>query len=100
MCYTANTQDVSHVNDTMAPKLTGRQLNYDPPNDAEADRNLQKLNEFISNRPKSDDNQIHQIILPESMTIESGEALHFFYFGFLLKQTIRMFYLLCRIAKQ
>lgn len=97
MCYTANTQDLSHVDDTMVSKPTGRQLNYDAPNEAEADRNLQKLNEFISNRPKSEDNHIHEIIIPESMTVESG---NFLFVGFIWKQLTRKFSLVFRIAKQ
>lgn len=73
MCYTANTQDISHVNETtIGSRPTGRHLDYnDLPNEEAADRNLEKLNEFINNRQNKDDDRL-DITIPETMAPESG----------------------------
>lgn len=76
-CYNANTQ-VTQVNDTsIASHATGRQLTFESPNEAEADRNLQKLNEFINNRQTTDNDQMHNVVLPETGATESGKNSFF-----------------------
>lgn len=73
-CYNTNTQDVTQVNDTsFASHATGRQLTFEPPNEDEADRNLQKLNEFINNRQTTDNDQMHNVVLPQIGVTESGK---------------------------
>lgn len=72
-----NTQhDVSAVNDSIRP--TGRHLEFDPPDESEADRNIQKLADFIKNRNQDDDASYDA--LPNTVPPESGKLNWIFFF--------------------
>lgn len=76
-CYNSNThQDVSHVNDSVVSRPTGRALTYEQPaesGDTEVDANIQALADFITKSKQGNDRQQHQYVdLPNTAPHESG----------------------------
>lgn len=76
-CYNSNMQqDVSHVNDSVVSRPTGRVLSYDQPNtsgDTEVDANIKALADFINKGKEGNDRQQHHYIdLPNTAPLESG----------------------------
>lgn len=78
-CYEASsTQEIpcTQLNDSIRP--TGRQLNYEPeggpnaPDESEADRNIQKLADFIKNRKDVDDDYGNHVALPNTVPTDTG----------------------------
>ncbi|XP_055297166.1 DNA topoisomerase 2-binding protein 1-A [Sitodiplosis mosellana] len=75
-CYNSNIQpDVSHVNDSVVSRPTGRVLNYDQPGtsgETEADEHIQALADFISKGKQGNDQQQQQYAdVPNTATFES-----------------------------
>lgn len=71
--YSVNMQPtVSHINDTVAPRPTGRALTYEQPGETEADKNIQALADFIKQGKKGNNEPAHYADLPNTAPFESG----------------------------
>lgn len=76
-CYNSNMErDVSHVNESVVARHTGRVLTFEEPGtsgDTEADKHIQALADLISKGKQDNDRQQHQYAdVPNTAPHESG----------------------------
>lgn len=78
-CYNVNMQQagpapvsVPNLNDSIAPRASGRQLHYDSPEEPEADENIQMLADLIKKNKENNTEHVQYVELPNTAPPESG----------------------------